>query len=122
VYATLPPSPAAPTSAPASGSPSTALGSPAGSEAAWSARFSYTSAEGAGVSACEEAGYVFGSHEHGVRGKAGTPGFWAPEMLHYEKDGKGRRYGPAADWWSFGCLVYALLSARLVQEPEGGGG
>ena len=53
-------------------------------------------AEGAGVSACEVAGYVYGSLESGVRGKAGTPGFWAPEMLHYEKDGKGRRYGAAA--------------------------
>lgn len=33
-------------------------------------------------------------------------------MLYYEKDGKGRRYGPAADVWSFGCLVYALLASR----------
>lgn len=24
----------------------------------------------------------------------------------------GRRYGPAADWWSFGCLIYALLTAK----------
>jgi serine/threonine protein kinase len=55
---------------------------------------------------------VFGATENGVRGKAGTPGFWAPEMLYYERDGKGRRYGPAADWWSFGCLLYALLASR----------
>ncbi len=64
------------------------------------------------MSACEEAGYIFGTHENGVRGKAGTPGFWAPEMLYYEDDGKGRRYGPAADIWSFGCVVYSLLASR----------
>lgn len=64
------------------------------------------------MSAAERAGYVFGAAEDGVRGKAGTPGFWAPEMLMQERDGKGRRYGPAVDWWSFGCLVYALLTSR----------
>ena len=64
------------------------------------------------MSACEAAGYQFGASGSGVRGKAGTPGFWAPEMLYYERDGRGRRYGPAADWWSFGCLTYALLTAR----------
>jgi serine/threonine protein kinase len=87
---------------------------PGGKHQAWSwdAGLSFTSTEGAGVSACEEAGYTWGSLEHGVRGKAGTPGFWAPEMLYYEKDGKGRRYGAAADWWSLGCLVYALLASR----------
>jgi serine/threonine protein kinase len=78
----------------------------------WDADFEFSRTEGTGVSACEEAGYVFGAHEHGVRGKAGTPGFWAPEMLFYERDGKGRRYGPAVDYWSLGCLVYALLAAR----------
>lgn len=78
----------------------------------WDAEFEFSRTEGTGVSACEEAGYLFGAHEHGVRGKAGTPGFWAPEMLFYERDGKGRRYGPAVDYWSLGCLVYALLAAR----------
>ena len=78
----------------------------------WDTGLNFTPTEGAGISASEEAGYAFGTNEHGIRGKAGTPGFWAPEMLYYERDGKGRRYGPAADWWSFGCLIYALLSAR----------
>jgi len=78
----------------------------------WDAGLSFTCSEGTGVSACEEAGYIFGAQEYGVRGKAGTPGFWAPEMLYYERDGKGRRYGPASDWWSFGCLRYAILAAR----------
>lgn len=78
----------------------------------WDAGFEFSRTEGTGVSACEEAGYLFGAQETGVRGKAGTPGFWAPEMLFYERDGKGRRYGPAVDYWSLGCLVYALLAAR----------
>ena len=78
----------------------------------WDQNLTFTAAEGAGISASEEAGYTFGSHENGVRGKAGTPGFWAPEMLFYERDGKGKRYGPAADWWSFGCLAYALLASK----------
>lgn len=78
----------------------------------WDAGLAFTPTEGAGVSACEEAGYTWGSAERGVRGKAGTPGFWAPEMLYYEKDGKGRRYDAAADWWSLGCLIYALLASR----------
>ena len=78
----------------------------------WDQNLTFTAAEGAGISASEEAGYTFGSHENGVRGKAGTPGFWAPEMLFYERDGKGKRYGPAADWWSFGCLAYALIASK----------
>jgi len=86
----------------------------------WDRNLSFTAAEGAGISASEEAGYTFGSHENGVRGKAGTPGFWAPEMLYYERDGKGKRYGPAADWWSFGCLAYALLSSRGPFTVAGG--
>lgn len=83
-----------------------------GSLVDWDIGLSFSTPEGSGVSACEHAGYVFGGQEQGVRGKAGTPGFWAPEMLYYERDGKGRRYGPAADWWSFGCLIFALLAAK----------
>ena len=86
----------------------------------WDRGFAMSSTEGAGVSACEEAGYVFGAQEAGVRGKAGTPGFWAPEMLYYERDGKGRRYGPAADFWSLGCLIYALLAAKGPFTVVGG--
>ena len=47
----------------------------------WDAGFEFSTTEGTGVSACEEAGYIFGAQENGVRGKAGTPGFWAPEMV-----------------------------------------
>jgi serine/threonine protein kinase len=48
-----------------------------------------------------------------ARGRAGTPGFWAPEMLirdvHSSKPGK---YDGTADWWSFGCMLYALMTGR----------
>jgi serine/threonine protein kinase len=91
-----------------------ALGGMTAQGADWDSSYGFTSPTGVGISACEQAGYLFGAQEHGVRGKAGTPGFWAPEMLFYENDGKGRRYGPAADYWSFGCLIYALIESRLV--------
>lgn len=47
-----------------------------------------------------------------TRGKAGTPGFWAPEMLLRDDDNRPSKYDGAADWWSFGCLAYALLAGR----------
>jgi serine/threonine protein kinase len=75
---------------------------------------------GTGVLATEAAGHTFGTQAQGVRGKAGTPGFWAPEMLLYDADGRGARYGPAVDWWSFGCLVYAMLTARGPFSVAGG--
>lgn len=50
-----------------------------------------------------------------VRGKAGTPGFWAPEMLVKDADGRSGKYDHAADWWSYGCLLYALLAGRYVR-------
>jgi serine/threonine protein kinase len=86
----------------------------------WDVKLELAGGEGAGVSACEEAGYSFGTREYGVRGQAGPPGYWAPEMLHYEKDGKGRRYGPAADIWSYGCLVYSLIATRGPFTVVGG--
>jgi serine/threonine protein kinase len=111
--------------APSSGALSKALrktGSEAslGSRWDWDVGLTFAPTEGSGISACEEAGYMFGAAENGIRGKAGTPGFWAPEMLFYERDGKGRRYGPAADWWSFGCLIFALLSAKGPFTVVGG--
>lgn len=55
-----------------------------------------------------------------LRGKAGTPGFWAPEMLARETDGRPGRYDASADWWSFGCLMYALLVGRGPFTVRGG--
>ena len=46
------------------------------------------------------------------RGRAGTPGYWAPEMLRYDGDDKKETYGVGCDWWSFGCVLYALMYGR----------
>jgi serine/threonine protein kinase len=41
-----------------------------------------------------------------MKGRAGTPGYWAPEMIQKQ------RYGDAVDWWSFGCVLYEFLTGR----------
>jgi hypothetical protein len=76
------------------------------------AGLAFAVSEGAGVSACEEAGYLFGAAEHGVRGKAGTPGFWAPEMLYYERDGKGRLV--LRGWFLPNPIVVVLAAIEAV--------
>lgn len=45
-----------------------------------------------------------------LNGAAGTRGYWAPEML--EKDNNGRRssYDHRVDWFSFGCVVAEMIS------------
>lgn len=55
-----------------------------------------------------------------IRGKAGTPGFWAPEMLYRDADGRAGKYDHRADMWSFGCLMYALLAGRGPFTVVGG--
>ena len=46
-----------------------------------------------------------------LQGRAGTPGFWAPEMLrrHSAASTSPRHYDASADFWSYGCLLYAML-------------
>jgi serine/threonine protein kinase len=41
-----------------------------------------------------------------LRGRAGTPGYWPPEMI------SKKRYSYPADWWSLGCVMYELLAGR----------
>lgn len=38
-----------------------------------------------------------------LKSKAGTPGYWPPQMIDKEK------YGFEADWWAFGCCMYEFL-------------
>lgn len=46
------------------------------------------------------------------KGRAGTPAYWAPEMLVRDSYGGRVAYGASADWWSYGCLLFALMAGR----------
>jgi beta-adrenergic-receptor kinase len=45
----------------------------------------------------------------GITGAAGTRGYWSPEMITKDKDGKGQKYDFRVDFWSLGCVMYAFL-------------
>ncbi|KAG1778812.1 kinase-like domain-containing protein [Suillus placidus] len=40
----------------------------------------------------------------------GTTQCMAPEMLHNKKNPRPTKYGITVDWWSFGCVLYELVS------------
>ena len=44
-----------------------------------------------------------------LRGAAGTRGYWAPDMLRRDEDGKKIPYGHAVDWFSFGCMLAEFI-------------
>jgi serine/threonine protein kinase len=46
------------------------------------------------------------------RGRAGTAAYWCREMLVRGADGERLPYGYGADWFSFGCLVFCLMTGR----------
>lgn len=51
--------------------------------------------------------------------RCGTPGFWAPEIEN--SDGKDLQYGTSVDVYSFGMMVYSLVTGELpkkCQAPE----
>lgn len=50
-----------------------------------------------------------------IKGRAGTPGYWAPEML------KKERYGDEVDWWSFGCVLYEFLAGKCPFSKQNTG-
>ena len=45
-----------------------------------------------------------------LSGAAGTRGYWAPEMLMRDENGKRLNYDQKVDWFSFGCLVAEMIS------------
>jgi serine/threonine protein kinase len=45
----------------------------------------------------------------GLSGACGTRGYWAPEMLRRDAEGKRERYTFTVDWFSFGCCVYEFI-------------
>ena len=45
-----------------------------------------------------------------LHGAAGTRGYWAPEMLRRDKNGKRMSYNQMVDWFSFGCMLAEFIS------------
>uniref|UniRef100_A0A7N6AHV6 G protein-coupled receptor kinase n=1 Tax=Anabas testudineus TaxID=64144 RepID=A0A7N6AHV6_ANATE len=48
-----------------------------------------------------------------VRGRVGTLGYMAPEVIGYE------RYGMSADWWGLGCLIYEMTAGQPPFRARG---
>ena len=46
--------------------------------------------------------------------KLGTANYLAPELLVGRERLAREGYGPAAEWWAFGCLVFELLSGKTA--------
>jgi beta-adrenergic-receptor kinase len=46
---------------------------------------------------------------NGLAGACGTRGYWAPEMIKRDADGRRMRYNLSVDWFSFGCVIYEFL-------------
>ncbi|KAM3873718.1 G protein-coupled receptor kinase 5 [Diretmus argenteus] len=48
-----------------------------------------------------------------ARGRVGTAGYMAPEVIAHEY------YGTSPDWWGLGCLVYEMTAGRLPFRARG---
>uniref|UniRef100_A0A8C7UFP1 G protein-coupled receptor kinase n=1 Tax=Oncorhynchus mykiss TaxID=8022 RepID=A0A8C7UFP1_ONCMY len=48
-----------------------------------------------------------------VRGRVGTLGYMAPEVIGHEY------YGISPDWWGLGCLVYEMTAGRSPFKRQG---
>jgi len=46
------------------------------------------------------------------KGRAGTSAYWCPQMLSRDSHNERLSYGVDADWWSLGCLTFALMTGR----------
>uniref|UniRef100_A0A7S2EA79 Protein kinase domain-containing protein n=1 Tax=Trieres chinensis TaxID=1514140 RepID=A0A7S2EA79_TRICV len=53
-----------------------------------------------------------------LHGAAGTRGYWAPEMLRRDKNGKRMPYGHSVDWFSFGCVLAEFISGTNPFRSE----
>jgi serine/threonine protein kinase len=56
--------------------------------------------------------YPHGDGTGWYKGRAGTPAYWCPQMITRDSKGERIAYGADADWWSFGCLVFCLMTGR----------
>ncbi|XP_035040884.2 G protein-coupled receptor kinase 5 [Hippoglossus stenolepis] len=48
-----------------------------------------------------------------VRGRVGTLGYMAPEVIGHD------HYGMSADWWGLGCLIYEMTSGQPPFKSRG---
>ncbi|XP_077441795.1 G protein-coupled receptor kinase 5 isoform X1 [Vanacampus margaritifer] len=48
-----------------------------------------------------------------VRGRVGTLGYMAPEVIGHEY------YGASADWWGLGCLIYEMTAGKPLLRTKG---
>lgn len=46
------------------------------------------------------------------RGRAGTSAYWSPQMLIRDSQNERCAYSYETDFWSLGCLTYALMTGR----------
>lgn len=53
-----------------------------------------------------------------LHGAAGTRGYWAPEMLRRDAQGKRMPYGHTVDWFSFGCVLCEFISGTNPFRSE----
>jgi serine/threonine protein kinase len=53
-----------------------------------------------------------------LHGAAGTRGYWAPEMLRRDANGRRLAYGHCVDWFSFGCCVAEFISGSNPFRSE----
>lgn len=53
-----------------------------------------------------------------LHGAAGTRGYWAPEMLKRNDDGKRLNYDHRVDWFSFGCVLVEMISGSNPFRSE----
>mmetsp|Transcript_28016 Transcript_28016/g.44065 ORF Transcript_28016/g.44065 Transcript_28016/m.44065 type:complete len:685 (+) Transcript_28016:193-2247(+) len=53
-----------------------------------------------------------------LSGAAGTRGYWAPEMLKRDKNGKRMTYDQMVDWFSFGCCLAEFISGTNPFRSE----
>ena len=78
----------------------------------------------AGHAKISDLGLAIKVGKKGFREGAGTPGYWAPECLKRDKDGrydgdKGKRSRATelVDFWSLGCVIYEMLTGKCPFSP-----